>query len=452
MKQTLLVFFYFLLFVAKTDAQTYWVNKIPLLDTLYHTPKAISQISNIAAQQFLPITLHQLPPDQYLIKNSQGLFVLIDGTGQVYKAVAETKDKLAFTRIDSTYFAGNTFLSINFSWRDTLFSLGGYGFWKSNGELRMFKQGSDWEIVKLNTEYAQSTAIYYYSPVTGVLYYLQTPQVNEVSSEAINSSLVAIQLNLKTRATTPLGKINIKFWPGGTPIYFGSTKLGGFVINGSTGVYLIQFDKNKVYKLINPALINILVGTSGFRFAKNVFEVDGKLYFTSLPSKAVYSLPISINDFELEPYPLYEPVYNHNYIISGLVLLSICSITGLITYKKRKQNKARIQISHLPVNDESLINFNKTEIDLIGQIIQSAHKQQLFSMEDTNQVLGLSKKTLEVQKKIRSESINRINHKFRLLSGMEHDLIDRVRSEQDRRYFQYTISDSNADIYLAFLG
>jgi hypothetical protein len=52
---------------------------------------------------------------------------------------------------------------------------------------------------------------------------------------------------------------------------------------------------------------------------------------------------------------------------------------------------------------------------------------------------------LEVQKKIRTEIISRINHKFRVHSEGENDLIERVRSEQDRRYFKYMIRTENMD-------
>lgn len=87
-----------------------------------------------------------------IVKTKQGLFVLIDGTGRVYR-VQKQENEIDFVRIDSTHYTGYNFGAYGFAIHDTLFSLGGYGFWRHNGHLRYFKGAQQgWEITALNIE------------------------------------------------------------------------------------------------------------------------------------------------------------------------------------------------------------------------------------------------------------------------------------------------------------
>jgi hypothetical protein len=85
---------------------------------------------------------------------------------------------------------------------------------------------------------------------------------------------------------------------------------------------------------------------------------------------------------------------------------------------------------------------------LIDQIISKANKNELFTVKELNNTLGINKKSLEIQKKVRTVTINRINHKFQVKYNKETLLIERIRSEDDRRYYLYTISKENATLII----
>jgi hypothetical protein len=72
-------------------------------------------------------------------------------------------------------------------------------------------------------------------------------------------------------------------------------------------------------------------------------------------------------------------------------------------------------------------------------------------VEDINAMLGIGKKTIEVQKKIRTEAISRINHKFKVLTGEDLLLVERIRSEEDRRYQKYMIRSENMEKLLGIM-
>ncbi|MEY3060604.1 MAG: hypothetical protein RL000_1956, partial [Bacteroidota bacterium] len=83
------------------------------------------------------------------------------------------------------------------------------------------------------------------------------------------------------------------------------------------------------------------------------------------------------------------------------------------------------------------------ELDLIEKIYNKTLEGKSYSVEDINAALGLSKKSLEIQKKIRTETINRINHRFKIIFNTEDELIERIRLAEDRRFYKYIISEEN---------
>lgn len=87
--------------------------------------------------------------DGNLVASGKELYYLPDGTGRVYRIDSTG----AFTRIDSTYYTRYNFGAYTFSYRDTIYSLSGYGFWNYNGHLRFFRSDKHgWEIELINRE------------------------------------------------------------------------------------------------------------------------------------------------------------------------------------------------------------------------------------------------------------------------------------------------------------
>ena len=75
-------------------------------------------------------------------------------------------------------------------------------------------------------------------------------------------------------------------------------------------------------------------------------------------------------------------------------------------------------------------------------------KRTPITVDELNTCLGIKKKTIEIQKRVRTEAINRINHKFNINNNIETIFIERLRSNDDRRFFNYTINKINASIYM----
>ena len=164
--------------LTTANSQTSWVHKNGLLDFLYYYNGKISSIEthNVTYPQFKPIIpLRVMKNDliannQILIKSDSSVFLLVNGTGRVYKAIEMKDDKIAFTRVDSTEFLGYNFGSYNFYCNDTLYSYGGYGFWHMNGHLRYFNKENQWMIYPLNKEIPANDPICFLNTNQNILY------------------------------------------------------------------------------------------------------------------------------------------------------------------------------------------------------------------------------------------------------------------------------------------
>jgi hypothetical protein len=101
---------------------------------------------------FIRVDLNAIPAECYPLKIPyKGKdIVTIPGTGQVYLF-----DRLgkSLERIDGTFYHGYNFLATQFIRHDTLFSLGGYGFWHFNNLLTFFDfKNKEWEVKKTTGE------------------------------------------------------------------------------------------------------------------------------------------------------------------------------------------------------------------------------------------------------------------------------------------------------------
>jgi hypothetical protein len=86
------------------------------------------------------------------------------------------------------------------------------------------------------------------------------------------------------------------------------------------------------------------------------------------------------------------------------------------------------------------IQFTDTEIALLQLLIQKNKENQRANINEVNYVLGLKHKNTGLQKKVRSDTFNNINEKFKYLSKTDDPLIQSIRSEIDKRYFEYFIN------------
>ena len=451
MKQISATIYFIIFLVFFAEGQTYWIKRNPFLDTLFNSKEVISQISSTELNHFLPVYFKKDQTNQTIVKNKKGLFILIEGTGQVYKASDTTNDQIAFKRIDSTIFSGNNFSSLVFSKKDTLYSFGGYGYWHLNGQLRFFNEGFEWNVKKISKEFSTDMNYSYYDARDSKIYYVASKFGEDVAFKELNDNHEIIELDLKTYENKVLGIATKEFTKLNKPgnfLYLPS--LNGIIIKSANDLLLLNYKDNAIYKLTNENIKNEFRKNSNEKYG-NFFEKNGKIYFTNYPEYEVRTIPININDFTLEPYGIYDPISEVNYFFLTVVsiFLGVIAVVIFILVKKRKSYKSKIELQ-TPIIEPIEIyenEFTTIENRLIELIIASNLNARQITIDQINNSLGISKKSIEVQKKVRGDAINRINHKFKLLFNKEVLFIERYRSDSDRRSYNYVINKENVALF-----
>ncbi len=458
MKSFLKLFFLLLLYSYKLEAQTYKVPKSEVLNFLFHTDTQIPDITNIDPHiPLLPINETRLENHRHkLVKNKTGLYVLIDQTGRVYKATNETKDALEFVRYDSTYYWGYNGSSIDFSYNDTLFSFGGAGFWRINGQLRYYSTVfNEWNISPISEEIPTYDYINYLSPKSSCLFYIQKPFDDAVTGKHLYDWR-AIRLNLNSKDNYILGQ----FSPQLLDILKNYTLINKINLPSLDGILvfftfenilLLKFNDNTVYKLNNHYIKDLILGNSSKIQIRNTFEVGDSVYYTlsNDTSNKLHSFKISMKDFTKEPFPVYDqiPVSKYSTSVFTAIVLIIVLFVVWFSFKKRNITEIYSLSESTTVVNENQNEFSIIEKNLIEQIIYHNEKGSYLSGDQLNNILGVSKKSLETQKKVRGDTINRINYKFKILFEKENELIERNRSENDRRFYNYIINSENSNLF-----
>lgn len=435
--------------VTQIHAQSYKIPNSPVLQYLYNSNEHISTISNTDLTIYLPLPNDEHRAIQKLVKTKKGLFITVDGTGKVFKAIQINNNSIRFDRIDSTRHFGNSYWSIDFSYNDTLFSFGGYGFWHTNGQLRRFNSGMEWSIEKVHNIKHVINFIYNYLPKKHKIYYIEQP-IHEEETFFQKNGHTAIVFDLEKKENIILGQIN-PILHLAYNIMIDAPSLNGTIIHSDNGLLLLDFEHNKVFKLKNKNIIEALSQKADLKL-QNTFENGGTIYYTNYPDERLNSISISINDFEKEPYNLYESSFdeNSNYIngieiLSLFILLLIIYIIWSKIYKTNSNKNKYIIVKE--ANE-----FSSIEATIIEKLIEKSKNESNFTVDDMNTYLGTKNKSIEIQKSIRTEAINRINHKFNENCNINTSLIQRVRSPNDARYMNYLISNDNAKIYLKYIS
>lgn len=440
-------------------------NTSIVANNLFSYQHPVSTISHEDYQYVLP----QSNPEeniqnfrQCLIRNNKGLYVAIVGTGRLYKAVQKERT-IQFERIDSTVYFGSNFRSFTFSYRDTIYSLGGYGFWKTNGLLHYFiEKRNEWEIIKLNTEIPIMTEnvfdLIWYDQPDGKLYFGFTKEENNTTTNEkseINFHYKTVVLDLDKKEWRTLGALTT-FLKGNLDNTASITSSPwGQMISSNNKILFLNYKENKIYQLKpdKQRIIEELPTSTGDAHA---CYFKDSVFFSGISAKKLLdSVALSSNDLILINEKIYTPEdftttsdkkssknnYVNIFIIAGLLLLVLII---LIYSVKRKNKKVKSAVSSETSDTHITSNkiFTGLEIEVLKTIFENSKKGEATSIEEMNKTLGVSKKSGEIQKKQRSDIISSINKKYSYIKHGNGELITRKQAEFDKRSFEYYIEFS----------
>ena len=410
---------------------------------------------------------------QEVTKTREGVFLNPLGTGRLYK-LEKISDSFTWKRIDTTLYTGYNFGSFFFSIDNTLYSFAGQGFFNLNGNLRYFnEQSKEWDAANLSNSLfwlAKGGNFVSVDTTDKKLIIEAWPNYQDQTlKQRINEKLINSlwTLDIQTGDWTELGRINepktftLAETPYGTLVSFNK---------------IIDVKNNKVYllnKKLSSHLINMLGSSSHPYELTYSFCIDSTFYVGD-GKDFIDSVVLSKKDFIESEIPFYTPIeaelpIGEREAMIGLII--VLSMTSALLFYKSKNKKSALPVSNVShiqesspqENDkkETQVTFrsgklmellNEREKLLLDFIYKHSIDERLTSIEEINKVIGASQRTPEVQKRLRSDLIGAINDKLELVSESKFNVIEKQRSEFDKRSFEYFIHPEHMELVEKVLG
>lgn len=383
---------------------------------------------------------------QSIIKTQKSCYVVLNGSGFLFRLENPGDSILRFKRIEKTVNINYNQGAYIFHEGQDIYSYGGYGFWKNNGTLRKFSfQAEEWDVEPLSAElYPQISplALVWFDPVQRRLYlpFQSITNAGLKDRSHIRGKFIdgAHYLSLKTLDWTQMGKTNEKV--------IEMMRVASLVINTNRGplilwnedLCLLNYTKNEVRKLKDPHTAQSaikLTNTNTLTYHKNTH-----LYTYQSSEQKYDSIPLDLDTFESIGQPIYKSSLNPLLF----VVLGVMGFAAVFGVRKYDLTKTKTKEGPLVEHTAYQVSFSDVEKSLLSMFIQRAKNKQTAVITDINYILGVKEKNTGLQKKVRSDVFNSINEKYRYITKQNDPLIQSIRSAMDKRYFEYFINPDQA--------
>jgi hypothetical protein len=395
-----------------------------------------------------------------VINNKGEIWLTQNGSNKVYKLGGDGKA----IRLDRTINRGFNFGAINLFYKDTLYSIGGYGFWQTTGSIRYFNPNSgEWDIVRniKNVPVASGiNAICHYDKLQGKLFVIYSPTRPEYEKydENTDEEVLMQCFDLREKSWWDIAKqINPKIAKKITDLSiiqnYGQTALISSKVNGK--VMSVNFNANKIYEVdykYHTELKQLLNSRNNYI----AYTVNEKLYINDLDANTILYSTIKANQLSSYPEAFYINKTN-KFATSKIPWLSISTIFNIalgisifiIVQIQRKRKELLLNLEpdinrqqrEIKSTKEYLQYLSNIEIDLLKLLLKNNLNNEKTSISQINKILGTEKKEIKIQNNIRGEAIISINNKFMSFALVKDNLIERQRVEFDKRHMEYFINE-----------
>lgn len=382
----------------------------------------------------------------YLVKSGKELFCWFASSGRLYQISKDSNEQIVFQRRDSTKMEGYNIAGFPFSFQQKIYNIGGYGYWRTNGQLRVYNPKlSEWDIVTLNKEvpfiYSWEEGCAWMNSKTGNFYLGFSIVRNEAISKEREIVPEVYLLNLKKSEWSKLG--NVSKWLKNKYPEIKSIAMTniGLLCSMMDQYYLFSFEENKIYRPKKAFVYSL--GAIRSQYHKVYFSNDSMLFIGDLKNNKLDSIKFKREDFEETGFVIYK---KQDFLTTGLIYVLIgglAIILFLIGWRKYSRKKINLQedliLSRKGMNGD-LKYLNEREVEVLKLIYLNSVGNKLTTVEEINNVMGLSQKSVDVQKKQRSDLILSINRSMKFISNHREEVILKKRTDFDKRTFEYFIN------------
>lgn len=452
MKKSLLIIFGFFFISNSLFAQfipcdtVYSVPYSPLLKKINELKGYYGGIKLAFSNRILPLRNCSLTENgEEIIKNGDQIYIFLSQTGFIYK-MSEPKDSMVvFTKIDKTYNLNYNIDCYNFAYKENIYNYGGYGFWQKTGHIRRYNWvDKEWDIVPTNIEVIPG-GYEWYAKNEGKIYvpfqkiekrFLKDP-IYKHGEYDFKSYVLDIDKGDWKQIGTASSKFKKLILEKDSYLCLKVDSGNLFLINDET--YYFNYYNNKIFKS-NQADINQFL----LRNSQNtpIFYHKGIIYTYNVNDQTFKTWEFNLNDFTELNFPIWTMDYTTYYWVFTLVILLAFSLILFMIIKRKI--KSRLQNAQLKMLKSDSIQqaFAGVELNLIELLLEENKKGNKVEIHQMNHVLGIKDKNIGLQKKVRSDVINSINDKYQFITQGDILLISSVRKLDDKRFFEYFITDS----------
>lgn len=372
-------------------------------------------------------------PGEYNIhayKVKSGYIFNVPGTGLVFSLDSNNKQ---FKRIDNTFFRGFNFHSFSFVRKDTLYSIGGEGFWNTNSTLIHFDlKHKEWEKVYLKSEGPKSLEWNFggYNKGNDTFYALNGYEEFKDNSFSLKQ---LYSLDMTTHQWQELGNINTK--PFSNQITKAKTWLGDFMLyvdGEKPNVFILDPTNNRILLYQGP--------NNQLKLGSNEITRDGdKIFIYRKESSGVTIDSITVKELfrdSREVGKLYIKKFEFPWlqVLTGTLFISVLIALYFFLQMKKFERKylwfkKSERMQDLP---EHLIHLLKH--------FQINGRETTLSTNQMNELLGIKSNSFETTRQQRSRDIKAINDFFQVHHNVA-DAIIRGNSETDKRQTIYCMDE-----------
>lgn len=373
------------------------------------------------------------------IPGGENLLFTGEGTQQVY--VLDTAE-LSFKRIDKTFYRGYNFDAIQWFSNDTLFSLGGYGFWHTHSVLSYFRPDSkEWHV--LPTTGGPSS-------VTNNLYQWDDSHSNlyvswskEIHGSDVERSTNVWKLNLRSRKWQQLGPLSdevVEVLKLNTPSV--QLPIGRFVAGEKR--MLIDLANNR-FDHIDPSICDARLTPNSGSFEGNGHFISGDaLYNFMIPTSSNHDKSVGFiyrySDFinaRRQPGTVYRE--GMAWWIWLLVALGFGLFIYVLIRAYKKLQQPFVKGATVQAEEAFFNSLDKLEVTLLRALLRSEMRGEGLKSGPITQIMGWEDKSWDNQRKWRNNLIKELNRR-----SMEHlnieELILRERDPHDKRERVYRLN------------
>lgn len=379
---------------------------------------------------------------QILLKNGSSFSITIGSSGRIYECIGENDTSYLFKRLDHSPNHNYNIGGYYFYYKGGLYCFAGYGFWKNDGILKFFnRKDSEWDFISMEKEIIPqvfNVANTWFDHEQNLLYVPFQSKVNAgiAGEENIKgivdpaSYVLDLGKNKWQKKGVATEKLLDVFRNGNAVI--NTTR--GLLVNQGQDIYWIDFKKNTISISTKASLNQSLIRAQQKGF---LYHHKNHIYLYNAANETTDSVELKMGDF----MPLPDQIWERKIDPPLLVGFSLSPIIFLlfISWQKRSLGKE----STVPLSSKKgsfQLEFNDIEKALLKLLWEKTHFGKNATVSDINYVLGIKDKKTGMQKKVRSDIFNSIHEKYSYLSKLNTPLILKIRSEDDKRFFEFCLS------------